>query len=320
MLFRRILRPDNTKPVTRRQTKAEVENNSSALPPSVFRQLDRLQIRGSRELRGERIGMRSSHRRKPSAEFLEHRAYVPGDDIRYVDWRASARHEHVFIRQGELPKEVIVYLLIDCSASMQWGRHPKSALQQSLAAVLGYLSLAHGDRVFVHPYGGSSNPDFGPVSGKGQFNNLLRYLRRLNYGGEASLGDGLRGLKQKISRGGIMFVLSDLLERGNLSAILSSVPVPLWWVNIIHLLHPQEIDPSLQGALELEDIETGVRANYDLTADAIRRYKRRIEEWQNKLELTCVENHASYTIINTESSIEKEVIPYLRSIQMLVDV
>lgn len=244
--------------------------------------------------------------------------YVPGDDIRYVDWRASGRHENVFIRQGELPKEVIVYLLLDCSSSMQWGKHPKSDLQRGLASVLGYLTLAQGDRLYVHPYGGHNNPDFGLVSGKGQFNELLRYLRRLNYGGEANLADGLRGLKKKISRGGILFVLSDLLERGNLVEILGSVPVPLWWVNVIHLLHPQEINPSLQGLLELEDLETGVKTNYDITNEVIRRYKRRIGEWQNRLELACVENHAFYTVIDTELSLDKEVIPLLRSIQMLV--
>jgi uncharacterized protein (DUF58 family) len=265
------------------------------------------------------MGSRSSHRRKPSAEFQEYRTYVPGDDIRYVDWRASARHEHVFIRQGELPKEVTVYLMIDCSASMQWGRRPKSHLQQGLAAVLGYLALTQGDRLIVHPYGGGRNVDFGPVSGKGQFRGLLRYLRRLNYAGEANLADGLRGLKQRILRGGIMFVLSDLLERGNMAEVLSSVPVPLWWVNVLHLLHPHEINPSLQGPLELHDIETGVKVNYDISGEAIRRYRQRIVDWQNRLELACVENHAFYTVIDTELSLDKEAIPLLRSNQMLVD-
>ncbi len=127
--------------------------NGRRLSPESVRQLERLQIRGSRALRGDRAGGRVSNRRKPAIEFREHRMYVPGDDIRFVDWQASARQDQVFIRQGEMPKDVIVYLLLDTSASMLWGKTPKRNAQLSLAAALGYAALQNGDRLYVHPYG-----------------------------------------------------------------------------------------------------------------------------------------------------------------------
>ena len=244
--------------------------------------------------------------------------YVPGDDIRFVDWRASARHQQVYVRQGDLEKDAIVYLLLDCSASMGWGELPKAALQRKLALIFGYLTLNQGDRLFVHPYGGSGNLDFGPVSGKGQYSQLVRYLSRLNYSGGSDLSQGVLSLKKKISRGGILIVLSDLLESGSIDTVLKRLPAPQWWVNVVHLLHPEELDPSLRGRLELVDIETGMKANYDLTSEAIGTYRQRVDRWQNSLELACIENHAFYSVVKSDASLDKEVLPYLRSIKVLV--
>lgn len=318
MLFRRIFHPDKssrTAPIGRQKGEGERLNS---LPADLVHQLDRLRIRGSRELRGDRMGMRSSHRRKPSTEFREYRVYVPGDDIRYVDWRASARQENIFVKQGELPKDTIIYLLLDCSASMRWGAVPKSVMQLKLAAVFGYLTLSQGDQLFVLPYGGTGNHLYGPVSGKGQFGDFNRYLNQLSYSGESSLSTAISSLKKRITRGGILFVISDLLERGNLDAVLGSVPAPLWWVNVVHLLHPEELEPSLRGAFELVDQETGASANYDLDSEALRKYAERIDQWQKGLELACVNNHALYSLINSNDSLEKEVIPSLRSQKVLV--
>lgn len=306
-----------------RQKQRRRDNGALEIPfrleLETLRQLDRLQIKGSRSLRGDRIGLRQSNRGKPSAEFREHRMYVPGDDIRFLDWRASARHEHIFVRQGEMPKDVIVYLLVDCSASMNWGRKPKRELQLALAASLGYIALNNGDRVYMAPYGERRNVDFGPASGQGYISPYIRHLSLLKYGGQSDLESAVRVLAQRVSRGGILFILSDLLEKGDLSAVLSAVPAPKWRVHMFHLLHPAEISPEIRGTFELEDSETGRRGNYDLTNEAIRRYEERLAAWQNDLERTAVEHHAFYTLINTDWSLSKEVLPHLRKRQVLVN-
>ncbi|MEJ2485009.1 MAG: DUF58 domain-containing protein [Anaerolineales bacterium] len=126
MWFRRIFRLDSLLPKHKEATDQDRSNDLvQQLSPEALRQLKRLQIRGSKALRGDRSGNRPSSRSKPAMEFREHRMYVPGDDIRFVDWRASARHETIFVRQGEMPKDVIVSLILDCSASMQWGKKEK---------------------------------------------------------------------------------------------------------------------------------------------------------------------------------------------------
>jgi uncharacterized protein (DUF58 family) len=319
MWFRRIFLHGKQTDHSTDKSPLKTEGSSVVLSPGVFRQLDRLELRSSRELGGDRFGTRSSNRRKPSTEFIEHRRYVPGDDIRNVDWRASARQEGFLIRQGELTKEVNVAILVDCSASMHWGDPPKSVLQKKLATMLAYLALTQGDRLSLHPYGGNRNRALGPISGKMQFSQVLRYLENLNYGGEADLSQGLSGLRKKNSQGGILFVLSDLLEPGNLTNILSIVPAPVWWVNIFHLLHPHETNPEINGSYELVDSETLTKINYDLTAKTLRQYQERISTWQQNLVMACVESHSTYSIINTSASLEKEVLPQLRAEKVVVN-
>ena len=296
----------------------KVAGQGHRLSPESLRQLDRLQIRGSRALRGDRTGVRVSNRRKPSTEFIEHRMYVPGDDIRFVDWQATARHEQIFVRQGQMPKDVIVYLLLDTSGSMLWGKQPKRETQLALASALGVAALQNGDRLYVQAYGANPNPDFGPASGKGHLTGLTRYLNQLTYGGESNLEAAIQSLTQKVTRGGVVFILSDLLERGDLGQVLSSVPAPKWWVNVLHLLHPAEISPEIRGSWVLEDSETGRQMNYDLSHEAIRRYRRRVADWRTQLEMTAVSHHAFYLMLNTDAALDKEILPVLRERQVLL--
>jgi len=318
MWFRRIFRLNK---LYRRATRRIETPENAGIPrldSEALRQLNRLQIRGSKALRGDRIALRPSNRSKPAVEFREHRLYVPGDDIRFVDWRASARHENIFVRQGEMPKDVVVCLLLDCSASMMWGQKSKRESQLGLASALGYTALKNGDRLFVFPYGDQPNIEFGQASGSGHLSPFIRYLDKLKYGGQSNLEHALRSLQRRISRGGVVFILSDLLERGDLSNLLSNLPAPKWWVNVIHLLHPAELSPETRGSYELEDSETGRKMNYDLTNEALKRYRERVENWKSQLEMHAVEQHAFYYLINTDWSLSREMLPYLREHQVLV--
>jgi uncharacterized protein (DUF58 family) len=318
MWFRRIFRLANqverSQPA---QPKATHRVGGYRLSPGATRQLDRLQIRGSEALRGDRIGGRASNRRKPEIEFREYRTYVPGDDIRFVDWRASARNENVFIRQGEMKKDVIVYLLLDTSASMAWGEDPKRRSQLAVASALGYSALSNGDRLYVYPYGQESNTEFGPVSGKGMLSSYARYLNQVRYGGRSNLVQALRTLTQRVTRGGVVFILSDLLEKGTLSDLLTAVPAPKWWVNVLHFLHPEEISPLLRGTYELEDSETGRLINFDISQEAVRNYNKRIEAWRQQLEMDAVSRHAFYLLINTSWDLETEILPLFRERKIL---
>lgn len=313
-----------------RTTGSGEKNSDLRLSPRAMRQLNRLQLNASRFLPGFAVGQRPSLRSKPSWDFREHRMYVPGDDVRFVDWKASARQEHIFVKLGEHPKEATVYILLDCSGSMGWGEPPKSDTALLLAASLGYLALAQGDRLVIVPMRSipetSNNPGnqqlatqiLGPITGKGQYPHLLNYLRGLSFGGRLDFDQAIHHFTRHLTiGGGLVLVISDLLYIQDLNKTFESFPVPTWDVIVLHLLHPQELIPSIQGDLEMHDIETDEKKNYDITPKALNTYKERLNTWRESLEFACIQNNHFYTLISSEWSIDRDIIPRLRDLNVV---
>lgn len=292
-------------------SKAGTELAGLALPPRIFAQLDRLHLRSTRYLLGSGAGQRPSTRRRPAADFREHRKYVMGDDVRFVDWKASARSEQIFLKQGELPQETNIHLIIDTSASMAWGSPPKSHAVLRLAAALGYLALSSDDRLQVIPIkkqgGGNLEQVF---KGKGQFPALLNHLRQLTFEGTADLKETIEILAKK-HRGGLVIILSDLLDMPDSDLAFVRLPRPAWEVKVLHTLHPAELIPDISGDLQMQDLETGAVENYDITAQGLETYHRHLESWRSALELACIESRAHYALLSTGMSLEMEILPLL---------
>jgi uncharacterized protein (DUF58 family) len=339
MWFRNIF---NAKKTGARTTNAgqTPENGAGAAPgalsPQAMHVLNRMRLNTGSLLLSQSAGARSSRQRKPASDFREHRQYVPGDDVRYVDWKASARQEHVFIKQGEQEKAALVYVLIDASASMGWGQPPKSNVALSLAHALGYLALAQQDRLLVLPVTPSASPviagqagvpagaanrglhPLGPLWGKGQASQLAGYLQAIRFGGRVDLSYTLAGLSRRnLSRGGLVVVISDLLSVQDLRRGLEALPAPTWQVVVCHLLHPAELDPALDGHLQMVDIETGAKKLYTVTARSLETYRRRLSEWQEQLSQVCREHKAIYSQLSTGWSMETQIIPQLRRDQVV---
>ncbi len=316
MWFRNIFR---RKPLQTTQIATSQSLHALALSPRVFAQLDRMHIRSTRFIRGGGAGQRSSTRRRPAVDFREHRKYVAGDDIRFVDWKASARSEQVFLKQGEQPQETNVHLLIDTSRSMAWGKPPKNHSVLQLAAALGYLALSSDDRLHVVPFARARSPENSEAfvfKGKGQFPALWKRLRSFPVNGHSDLQQTVQRTS-RMRRGGLVIILSDLLDIRELNQALSMLPRPAWETTIIHILHPHELEPVLYGDVQMEDVETGALENYDVNAQAIENYNQHLKSWLETIEMTCVENKAIYTLVSTGWSLETEIIPHLQRIRVL---
>ena len=230
---------------------------------AVLRRLDRLALRTQPWLRGQSAGQRPSRRRLPSTDFREHRQYLPGDDLRHVDWNASARSEHVFVKMGERPREATIHVLLDHSASMAWGTPSKLSAARRLAVALGYLALNHGDHLVVGSLCDPA-PRFGPSHGTGRVPGLLRFVRGLKPVRNADLLKNARSYMAHQPRGGLVVLISDLLAIQDAGALVDIFPPPTWQTLVMHLLHPLEMDPAPIGEVEFQDVETHEKANYDL--------------------------------------------------------
>ena len=290
--------------------------DSGLLNNQTMRQLNRLALNTGVLLPSQPVGARTSHTRRPASDFLDHRQYTPGDDVRYVDWKASARQEHIYIKQGNFQKAAFVYVLVDYSASMAWGDPPKSNAALALASALGYMALAHNDRLVVIPVT-SSQPSraaraLGPLWGRGQAPLLNRYLQATRFQGEVEISHALAGLRsRKISSGGLVLVITDLLGTKDLARGLDALPAPDWRVVFLHTLHPAEIDPGLRGYYEMQDIETGQKKLYPVTSKVLEKYRQNLQSWQSELAQTCLERSAVYTMIPIDRSLGREILPQL---------
>jgi uncharacterized protein (DUF58 family) len=311
-IFRRVRAGPRAGPV------AEADGGVASLTDAAFlRRLNRLAMAASRRLRGQAIGQRPSWRRLPSSDFRDHRLYLEGDDLRHVDWNASARSEHVFVKLGEQPREAMIHVLLDNSASMDWGKPSKLWAARRLAAAIGYLALAHGDRLTVSALAGTvgrpgPTQRLGPAHGTGQVPRLLRFMRDVPIVPRADALAGARWLAARHPRGGCVVLISDLLAVPDFQALCAALPAPAWQLIVLHLLHPAELDPSLTGEIEFQDVETGERANYDLDANALERYRAFVHGWCERFEQTCSERRVTYARVLADWPVEQAIIPYLR--------
>lgn len=287
----------------------------TALTPQVLRQVDRLHFDMGQLRLTDASGIRASNRYKPSSSFQLQRMYVPGDDVRYVDWKASARQEHVFIKQGAQEKAAMIYILIDCSASMAWGNPSKRQGALDLAHLLGYLALAQHDRLVILPVSdqqAGSFPALGPLSGKGQAPLIKKYLEAIRFRGQSDIVQAMVNLpRREFSQTGLVLVISDLLGAAELHTGLEALRAPAWKTALLHLLHPNEIDPKNDGYYELIDIETQHKQRCRITPKALETYRRRLQEWQADINRQCRDNKAFYSPVSSASSLELEIIPQL---------
>src|SRR5208337_467280 len=122
------------------------------LTPDLIRRLEQLELLATRRAKSSAKGERRSRARGQSVEFADYREYVPGDDLRYLDWNLYGRLERLFLKLYEEERELPVRIFLDASESMTFGEPRKFDFARQIAAALGYVALCGFDRVSVIPF------------------------------------------------------------------------------------------------------------------------------------------------------------------------
>ncbi len=282
---------------------------------TTFRKLDRLALVASQVRAGVLKGERRSTKRGTSIEFADYRDYTRGDDLRRVDWNVFARLERPFIKLLEEEEDLAVHVLVDASRSMACGSglQHKFDYARRLAAALGYIALAAGDRLTVALLRDAAPAaQFGPTRGRGQAVRLLRFLEAQTPAGATALSEALRAYALAARRPGLVFLISDLFAPDGFEAGLAQLQGRGYEVNLVHVLAPEEVDPPLAGDLRLIDSETG--APQDVTLDGGLRdlYHRRLRAWQDEIETHCLKRRANYVPVTTDLAWDELVLAQLR--------
>jgi uncharacterized protein (DUF58 family) len=314
MWFKNIFRPPNRPAGRQRAARRGPADDERLFDESFLRRLERLSLQAQRSLQGHPLsGEHLSRQYLPASIFSDHRPYIRGDDLRYVDWNAYARQDHMLLKLGEAEQDVDVHLLLDTSRSMAWGQPPKMRAMQRLAGALGFLSLTHGDRLSIVPFGSKPQRSFGPTQGKSRMIDMLRYIEQIPIQQHTHVQPVLEQHARANRRGGLLVLCSDLLVSEGLGEGLRWLKPPHWQVLVLHLIDPRELRPELQGPFELEDSETGQRISVSLDSDALATYRHAVHEWQEGIVRTCGNYGARYAQVLTTWPLEQRVVPYLQA-------
>lgn len=285
---------------------------SPLLTPQLLTQLERMELVSRKIFRGRMKGERRSNRKGQSVEFADFRNYVPGDDLRFIDWNLFARLDRLFLKLFLEEEDLHFYCLIDTSRSMGFGEPSKLLFAKQLAAALGYIGLCRADRVKIEGLGSSrSNP--GPVlRGRGSLWRLLEHIERLEPDRNVSLIDGLKEFALCNSGKGIVVLISDLMEKNGYEAALRFLLAREMDIYVIHVLAPEELNPEIQGDLKLVDCEDGDIAEITVSRPLLDRYQRTLAAFVETAREFCTRRGMSYLMTSTATPVEQIVSGYLR--------
>jgi uncharacterized protein (DUF58 family) len=284
---------------------------SSLVAADFYERLDRLALVSRRRLIGFGKGDRRSVRRGTSLEFVDYRAYADGDDPRQVDWNIYGRSGSLFVKLFEEEEVLTVHLLLDISASMDWGSTNKLLFARRLAAALGYISLVGATRLHVTSLTDSVGHSFGPAWGRRQMSGLLNYLDAVEGKGDTDLDLSLRAYTVRAREPGLAILISDLLTPRFESGI-SRLLDRHFEVVVLHVLAPEEAQPPMSGDLTLIDRESRAEVPITLNQEAVERYRRRFAEWSASIERFCGRHQVMYQRLFSNERLEHVLFDTLR--------
>ena len=274
--------------------------------------LDALSLAMRGRAQGGAGGSRRSRQTGSSAEFSDYREYIPGDDIRRLDWNALARFDRLFLKLYMEEQESLVTVLLDASASME----AKWASARSAAEAVGYLALTGGDRLCVHLLKNGRAFRSPELSGRAAFPRLTGFLDTCAPDGtEGTLTEAVKrteGLKK-----GLCFLITDGYTEDGLKEALDYLRYLKQENAVIHTLSGRELRPEMEGAVRLTDSESGEKL--DLLADraALDAYHGALADFLKQVRENCASQEAPYMLLDGSRAFEECFIPLLSESRMI---
>ena len=274
---------------------------------------------GNMELVAKQVveGFLTGRHRSPyhgfSVEYLDHRAYVPGDELRLLDWKIVARSDKYYVKLFEDETNLRAYTLLDCSSSMDFtsGEQTKLSYGAYLAAALTYLLIRQNDAVGLLQFDTSVRNIIPPKAHPSQFRRILESLDDVEAGGETDLGQVLHEAAERTKRRGLVILISDLID--NEEAIASGLGHfrhNNHEVIVFHTMDPAEMEFPYDRLTRFKDMEGAGRVVAN-PKSLRRRYLSRIQQFTDQVKRDCFERRISYELVNTETPYDKFLAAYL---------
>ena len=293
------------------------------LKPTAVARLQNLSLVARLVVEGFISGLHKSPFRGCNVEFAEHRPYMPGDEIKTIDWKVFARTEKYYVRQFEEETNLKCTILLDASRSMTYaetagGKKAKTISKFEygccLAASLAYLMLRQQDSVGLVLFDSHIKEFLPPRSKMNHLHVLLEHLEKASeneLGEDTDISTTFHELAERIRRRGLVVIISDLLDYQE--SVLNSLRHfrhKKHEVIVFHVLPPSEISLPFQGLTRFRDLES----NKELVANAAALrddYRKLMDEFLAGYRRGCLESSIDYSLLDTSTPFDQGLANYL---------
>ena len=284
------------------------------LRPEVINQVSRLDLRAKFIVEGFLTGLHTSPFQGFSVEFSEHRKYVPGDDLKDLDWNVYAKTDKYYLKKFQAETNVTGYLVMDLSASMAYTYRQeltKFDYAICLAAALGYLMIYQQDPVGLVTFDQKIRTVLPPHSKRTQLGNILALLANLKPAGETDIAGSMHQLAALVRQKSLIMIFSDLLtDIDPLMKSLYHLRHRGHEIILFHILDEAEVHFPFEGLIEFEDVETPDKLTIDakgMKAD----YLKSINDFRENCRTEAARANVDYVPMDTSIGFDKALLEYL---------
>ncbi len=285
----------------------------SFLEPQVLARLSAVPLLARRPMVGSVSGRHASPHRGSSVEFAEYRKYVPGDDLRRLDWRAFGRSDRHYVKEYEADTNLRLCLVLDTSGSMNFGSGEvtKIDVARRISGALSYLASQQGDAVGISCVADGIVRTLPPRRSPAHLRLVFDVLDEVKPAGPTRLPEVLHEFAETIRQRAVVVIVSDLFsDPAALASAFSHLRFRRHDVAAFHLLDPQEIAFDFQRPTRFLDMEGGAAIFAD-PIDIAERYHRAVEAYLADMKRIVLESAVDYHRVTTAEPYEQAVARFL---------
>jgi uncharacterized protein (DUF58 family) len=283
------------------------------LQPDVIAKAQALGVKARTLVEGLRVGDHKSPYRGFSVEFVQHREYVPGDDIRHIDWKGYGRSERYTIKQYEQETNFTAHLMLDASRSMLYGDEATNKLEyaKTLTAALAYLIIHQRDSVALDVFDSTWRDRLPPSGQMGHVQTILNTLVSVEPNEKNAMGPLLHDIANQVRRRGLFFLISDCFD--DVESLLGGLQHLRFGgheVIVFHVMHPDELDFPFNGMVKFDGMEEKLHL---MTRPQLIRptYLRAVKKYLEDFQRGCERNRCDYILMNTGRPLAEALTEYL---------
>ncbi|MEE9201211.1 MAG: DUF58 domain-containing protein [Candidatus Brocadiales bacterium] len=299
--------------------KVKEQETTHRYDPAILSKISNMTLRARTVVEGTFSGIHKKPHKGSSIEFLEHKLYSPGDEVKHIDWKVLARSDKYHLKQFEDETNLKAYIALDASGSMGYGSGAMTKLEYSatLAACLSYLLLMQSDATGLFIFSEDVKKYVPPRTKSSHLQALLGALDGLKAEGASNIPGVLERLAEKMSRRSLVILISDLFDDVNdVLRKLKQIRKRNCEVIIFQVLDSHEVDFPFDELTLFESMEdvTQVLAEPRVMRDS---YLSEFSGFTEALRQGCLENQIDYCLINTSTPLDRALLKYLSMRQKL---